>query len=82
MDEKTGVPIENEMKGLLSAMTDQVMEKLSDKFDKKALKKWRAFASKLSKTKKLADKGDPKAKRVMTVLNESGIFAGVQSMSV
>lgn len=50
--------------------------------DKKALKKWRAFASKLGKTKKQADRGDPKAKRVMTVLNESGIFAGVQSMSV
>ena len=50
--------------------------------DKKALKKWRVFAAKIAKTKKMADRGDARAKRVITVLNESGIFAGVQSMSV
>ena len=59
-----------------------VLKMLTDNGDKKARKQWKVAMARLVETKKLADKGDPRAKRVMTVVNESGIFAGVQSMSV
>jgi len=59
-----------------------VLKMQVDRGDKAALKRWRAFAVKIARTKKMADRGDPRAKRVITVLNESGLFAGVQSMSV
>jgi hypothetical protein len=59
-----------------------VLKMQVDSGNRAALKKWRAFVAKLAKTKKMADRGDPRARRVITVLNESGLFAGVQSVSV
>ena len=59
-----------------------VLKMRTDAGDKRALKQWRSAAAKIVKTRKLAERGDPRAKRLITVLNESGLFAGVQSMSV
>lgn len=59
-----------------------VLKMRTDNGDKAALKQWRAVGIKILRAKHAADKGNPRAKRLITVLNESGIFAGVQSMSV
>ncbi len=59
-----------------------VLKMNADGGNKKAAKEWKATMAKVAAAKKKADSGDPKAKRLMTVLNESGLFDGVQSMSV
>ena len=59
-----------------------VLKMNADGGNKKAAKEWKATMAKVAAAKKRADSGDPKAKRLMTVLNESGLFDGVQSMSV
>jgi hypothetical protein len=59
-----------------------VLKMRVDNGDKKALKKWRRAMAKLVLAKRAADRGDARARRLVTVVNESGIFAGVQSMSV
>ena len=59
-----------------------VLKMRTDNGDKAALKQWRAEGLKILKAKRAADKGNPKAKRLITILNESGIFAGVQSVNV
>jgi len=59
-----------------------VLKMKTNNGDKKARLKWRAAVAKIVEARKLADRGDPRAKRLVTIVNESGIFAGVQSMSV
>ena len=51
-----------------------------DAGDKKALPEWRKSMKAVLVAKKRASLGDPKAKRLMQVLSESGLFAGVQKM--
>lgn len=53
-----------------------------DAGDKKALKEWRSSMKKVLEAKKRADRGDPVAQHLVKVLNESGLFAGVQRMEV
>ena len=53
-----------------------------DAGDKKALKEWRSSMKKVLDAKKRADRGDPVAQHLVKVLNESGLFAGVQRMEV
>jgi len=59
-----------------------VLKMRTDNGDRAALRQWRTEGIKIMKAKRAADRGNPRAKRLITVLNESGIFAGVQSMSV
>ena len=73
-------PTTPEEQGLIAKLA--VLKMQVDAGDKKALVKWRKISTYIAKAKMKAAKGDAKAKRFITVLNESGLFAGVQSMSV
>ena len=55
---------------------------LADLGDKKARKKMHAVKKKISVLQKQARRGDPKARRALYVLNETGVFRGVQSFSL
>ena len=59
-----------------------VIKMLTNNGDKKALKRWRRAVANIMVAKRRADQGDVRAQRLVKILNESGIFAGVQSMSV
>jgi len=68
-------PAENELIAHLAVLKMRV-----DAGDKKALPEWRKSMKAVLVAKKRASLGDPKAKRLMQVLSESGLFAGVQKM--
>jgi hypothetical protein len=53
-----------------------------DQGDKRALKEWRSSMKKVLDAKKRAERGDPVAQHLVKVLNESGLFAGVQRVEV
>jgi len=59
-----------------------VLKMSADAGNKKASKEWKATLTKLEAVKKKAAKGDEKSKHLVVVLQESGIFDGVQAMSV
>ena len=73
-------PTTTEEQALIAKLA--VLKMQVDAGDKKALGKWRKMVAFIAKAKKKAAQGDEKSKRFITVLNESGLFAGVQSMSV
>ena len=74
------LPTTDEEKQVIARLA--VLKMRVDGGDKKALKEWREAGKKIILAKKLAAKGDPKAKRLMQVLGESGLFDGVQAMEV
>ena len=55
---------------------------LADLGDKDARKKMSGINKKVAGLKKQAKRGDPKAKRALYVLAESGVFRGVQTFSL
>lgn len=57
-----------------------VLKMGADAGNKKDAKRWRAAMAKLVLEKKKAARGDEKAKRLMKVLEESGIFSGVRTL--
>ena len=73
-------PTTPEEQGFIAKLA--VLKMQVDAGDKKALGKWRKMVVYIDKEKKKASQGNAKAKRLITVLNESGLFDGVQAMSV
>ena len=59
-----------------------VLKMSADAGNKKAAKEWKATLAKLDLVRKKAAQGDEKSKHLVVVLKESGIFDGVQAMSV
>jgi hypothetical protein len=59
-----------------------VLKMAADAGNKKSAKEWKATLAKLEQVKKKAAAGDEKSKHLVVVLKESGIFDGVQAMSV
>jgi len=59
-----------------------VLKMSADAGKKKAAKEWKATLAKLNLVKKKAAAGDEKSKHLVVVLKESGIFDGVQAMTV
>ena len=78
-DEVTVKLTETEM-NLLADIASTKM--LADLGDKTAQKKMREVGKKIAGLKKQAKRGDPKAKRALYVLNETGVFRGVQTFSL
>jgi len=78
-DEITVKLTESEM-DLLADLASTKM--LADLGDKSARRKMRAVIKKISGLRKQAKQGDPKAKRALYVLNETGVFRGTQSFSL
>jgi hypothetical protein len=74
------LPTTDEEKQVIARLA--VLKMKVDAGDKKALKEWRIAGKKIIDAKKKADLGDVKAKRLMQVLSESGIFDGVQPMTI
>lgn len=54
----------------------------ADAGNKKSAKEWKSSLAKLELVKKKAEQGDEKSKHLIVVLKESGIFDGVQAMSI
>ena len=85
---KTAKPISDEVnvkltESEMNLLADIASTKmLADLGDKKARKKMHSVGKKISGLKKQAKRGDPKAKRALYVLNETGVFRGVQSFSL
>jgi hypothetical protein len=59
-----------------------VLKMDADAGNKKAKKAWSKALGDLSKLRRLAQKGDPKAAHLLTVVRESGLFEGVAAMDV
>jgi hypothetical protein len=78
-DEVTVKLTESEMNMLADLASTKM---LADLGDKSARKKMRAVSKKVAGLKKQAKRGDSKAKRALYVLNETGVFRGVQSFSM
>ena len=70
-------PVEKELIAHLAVLKMRV-----DSGDKKALPEWRKNMKAILAARERAKKGDPKAKRFVQVLSESGLFDGVQKMEV
>lgn len=73
-------PTTAEEQGLIAKLA--VLKMQVNAGDKKALGKWRKIVAFVARAKKKAARGDAKSQRFITVLNESGLFAGVQAMNV
>jgi hypothetical protein len=59
-----------------------VLKMAADAGNKKSAREWKATLAKLDLVKKKAAQGDEKSRHLVVVLKESGIFDGVQAMSV
>jgi hypothetical protein len=57
-----------------------VLKMRADAGDKKALRQWRENLKAVLEAKRRAARGDPRARRLVQVLSESGLFDGVQKM--
>lgn len=59
-----------------------VMKMNADAGNKKAKKAWKKSLNDLGRVSTLAKKGDPKAKHLLAVVQESGLFSGVKALDV
>lgn len=81
-------PISDEVTFLFSESEKSMIDKISTarmkagSGDRDAIKTLAKFAKDMAKVKARASKGDPKAKRIMLVLRESGLFNKPQTISM
>jgi hypothetical protein len=59
-----------------------VLRMKADSGDAAAQKEWKVTMTNVNALRKKAAKGDDKAQRTVAILKESGIFSGVQTMSL